>query len=450
MSAPDDRLLMDRYLVCERLGGGCFGTVYRAEQMAFGTRLRDVALKISKDPMGDAQARETFADALLLSRLSDECHDPLVAQGLVTIHDAGIVPAGDRYEGHAYCVMELVRGGGLHRRLDGRAISLKQALHYMRQILTTLAFMHRGGQTDTGQRPPILHRDLKPSNVLLASPAPDAGQLEVAKVTDFGLAVEIDPLLGWTEAAGDVCYQAPECFSELRSSPQGDVYSLGLIFHEMVTGVHPFAEVAVALDAENEAERERARRARLEARRRATFSELGRAAELRDAPQLRAVIRRMLQFEELDRYADAGAALNALQQALEAEGRGPAPELSSAVSDPSRVQNLVARARALLEAGDESAAWELAGRAMQINGDPARVPDRQVVGSAYLLATQILLDRGEVPRARRLSQEGYQRRICRETCEAMALCYEYLGASPAARQAWAESRRYAPERTEGE
>lgn len=438
-----DYLLMSRYRLKERLGGGGFGTVYRADQVAFGTDLREVAVKISKEPLTEERAREIFADALLLSRLSDECRDPAVSQGFVTIHDAGIVGAGERYEGHAYCVMELVRGGSLSTKLNARAIPLRQALHYMRQIMATVAFMHEGVDDGAGRRRPVLHRDLKPSNILLAEAEADSGALEVAKVSDFGLAVEIDPIVGWSEAAGDVSYQAPECFSELRSSPQSDVYSLGLIFYEMLTGAHPFAGLAAAIDTETEAGRERARKARLQARRGADFAALEHAAELRREPQLRAVIRRMLELDELDRYPDARAALSALQKAI--DQTGGAPVLSSQVSEAERIRGQVARARALVASGDRAAAGEIVEQAMAANRDSARVPDEQMVASAYELGVELLLQRGELDDARRLAGEGYRRRPCRETCRAMALCYDRMGASQAARQAWAESEKYAPE-----
>lgn len=441
MSATDGELLMGRYRLYERLGQGGFGTVYRADQMTFGQPLREVAIKISNRPLSPSEARATFADALLLARLSDECGDPTIKSRLVTIYDAGHCGDGE-FQGRAYCVMEIARGGSLRRRLTGRPLPLKQTLHYMSQVLETVAYMHQGSTDRHGQRRPVVHRDLKPSNVLIATAGADSSRGEQLKVSDFGLAVDVGPMLGWAEAGGTLAYMAPESFSEQRCSPATDVYSLGLMFYEMLTGVQPFAEVAAHVRGSTGERAPEVREAHMRARDRETFGLLDQAAELRDEPALRAVIHRCLEAEEAERYQDARDLLADLRRAT-GEDRG-GPLLPREVSPREEILGLVERARRLLQLGERDAARQLADQAMATNREPTLVSDEQVVGAAYELTVRLMLEDGEVDEARRVANEGYQRRRCRGTCQAMAMCLERMGAG-AARAFRAEAQRHPPE-----
>jgi len=437
-----DELLMGRYRLYERLGQGGFGTVYRADQMAFGQPLREVAVKVSNRPLTASEARATFADALLLARLSDDCGDPTIRSRLVAIHDAGHCEEG-RFEGRAYCVMELARGGSLRRRLTGRPLPLKQTLHYMSQIVGTVAYMHQGVTDGDGERRPIVHRDVKPSNVLIARADAEAGAGEQLKLTDFGLAVEVGPMLGWAEAGGTLCYMAPECFTEKRCSPATDVYSLGLLFYEMLTGVHPFEAVAAHVHSSMDERAPEVEEAHTRARQRETFGLLDRAAELREEPELRAVIRRCLEPEEAARYRDARDLLADLERATGEDETGPL--LPRSVSARERILALVERGWRLRELGEREAAREVADRAMAMNRDRASVSEEQAVGEAYELQVRLMLDEGQVEEARLVANEGYRRRRCRGTCLAVAMCLEEIN-SPAARAFRAEARTHPPER----
>jgi serine/threonine protein kinase len=418
MRAFQGATITGRYRLDQFLDEGAFGAVYRATHLAYGVALREVAIKVGKRVMTEDEAQKAFGEALLLARVADGSPDASLRQHFINVHDAGFCAAGEPLAGRPYVVMELVRGGSLQQSLRAGPFPLTRAIAYFDQILRAMAFMH----SDAAGR--IAHRDLKPSNILVTRPdnAPD-----VVKLTDFGLAVEVDALLGWVESGGDLAYLAPESFSHDICSLQSDVYMLGLVFYEMLTGVSPFAEVGAHLRGDDEAKRAELRRLHLAARQSERFARLEEHEELRQRPDIAQVIRTALQVSMSARaYTNAGE----FQRAWEQAKQGRAAERAERPWET--VRRLTDEAEQSFRVGDQARSDALLEEALALNRDRRRVPDPMLVGSCYLLMVERLIRRREVAEAGLLANEGYQRRRCRATCLAMARYYEALKSPVAA------------------
>ncbi|MFN3741694.1 MAG: WD40 repeat domain-containing serine/threonine protein kinase, partial [Anaerolineales bacterium] len=219
---------LGRYHILERLGEGGMATVYKA----YDTRLeRDVAVKVLRT--------EQFAPAVLeriLKRFERE------AKALARLTHPNIVPIIDygEHDGAPYLVMPYFPGGTLKQRLKdlGKPIPWPEALRLLLPIARALEYAHQQS---------ILHRDVKPSNILIT-------QSGEPMLTDFGVAKILDiedgqTLTGTGMGVGTPEYMAPEQWTG-KVTPQSDVYALGVVLYEMVTGRKPFqadTPMAVAL-----------------------------------------------------------------------------------------------------------------------------------------------------------------------------------------------------------
>jgi WD40 repeat protein len=231
---------IEGYDVLEEIGRGGMGVVYKARHIRLN---RTVALKmILAGP--HAGPRE-------LARFRQE------AEAVAKLHHPNIVQIFDIGEagGHLYCPMELVEGGSLVQHLRGRPQPTDASARLVETLARTVHFAHERG---------IVHRDLKPGNILLqldkeTGRQPDK-EKEVAsvslssaipKITDFGLAKRADEKANATlsgELVGTPSYMAPEQAGKSRDvGPAADVYGLGAILYEMLTG-HPPFKAATALD----------------------------------------------------------------------------------------------------------------------------------------------------------------------------------------------------------
>jgi hypothetical protein len=199
----------------ERLGHGGMGVVYRARQRGLG---RLVALKVLPPELSeDRSFADRFArEAQALARL---CHP-----NIITVFDLG--QSGPYY----YFLMEYVDGGNLRQLLDSRQLSAREAIALMPQICDALECAHQEG---------VIHRDIKPENILVDR----KGRVKIA---DFGLS----RLLGAGRSAerltqpdqvlGTLHYMAPEQFeAPLAVDHRADIYSLGVVFYEMLAGELP-------------------------------------------------------------------------------------------------------------------------------------------------------------------------------------------------------------------
>jgi serine/threonine protein kinase len=223
--ADDTRLglvLGDRYRVDELIGRGGMSTVYRG----FDTRLqRVIAIKVFQHGEDDDEKRWE-SEVRLLSQLSHP--------HLVTLHDAHLEPAGE--DRPSYLVMEYVPGSSLQQHLAEHGPSAPLAALVIAQIGEALESVHSRG---------IVHRDLKPGNILV-EPSELPPLLLRTKLADFGIA----HLLGSDRATrtgtmvGTAAYTSPEQVNGDAATPASDVYSLGLVAMECLTGRPVFAGTA--------------------------------------------------------------------------------------------------------------------------------------------------------------------------------------------------------------
>ena len=212
--APADWPTIPGYDILQRLGEGGMGVVFKARHRGLK---RLVALKMIR---GGRQAR---ADHLSRFRVEAEAVARLRHPNIIQIYDIG------EAAGLPFVALELLDGGGLDDHLAGTPQPANEAAELMVTLARAVHVAHQAG---------IVHRDLKPTNVLYTSDG-------VPKITDFGLAKRIDSDDGQTESGqimGSPSYMAPE---QARGDSRevkapADVYALGAIFYEMLTGRPPF------------------------------------------------------------------------------------------------------------------------------------------------------------------------------------------------------------------
>lgn len=225
----DTQLVASRYEIQELLGRGSMGAVYCARDVVLD---RPVALKLFPTETTDAQHAVRYEqEARLLARLSHP--------GLVTVYDAGI-DASVADEPKPYLVMELVRGTTLADRLREGPLPAPEVAALAGQLAAALAHIHRRD---------VVHRDVKPANILLRKDEADV--YPAATLTDFGIARLIDgtrlTMTGFT--VGTANYLSPEQLTGAAVGPPSDIYSLGLVLLECLTGevVYPGHGVEAAM-----------------------------------------------------------------------------------------------------------------------------------------------------------------------------------------------------------
>ncbi len=218
----EGKLLGNRYEIIEKIGSGGMATVYKARCLVLK---RYVAVKVLRE--------EYTTDNEFIKRFNTEAESAasLTHPNIVSVYDVG--KEGNLY----YIVMELIKGKTLKEIIleDGK-MGWKWSVKIARQIASALETAHRNN---------IIHRDIKPHNIIITEDG-------VAKVTDFGIAkaVSNSTITAFGTTIGSVHYFSPEHAKGGYTDAKSDLYSLGVVIYEMVTGKVPFdadTPVSVAL-----------------------------------------------------------------------------------------------------------------------------------------------------------------------------------------------------------
>ncbi len=277
MADPDIGSILAGYRLDALIARGGMGVVYRATHLALD---RPVALKvIARQYAGDDAFRERF---LRESRLAAKLDHPAV----VPVYDAR------EEDGELIVAMRLIEGGDLKKRIRERGpLSPAEAVALLDQVAGALDAAHAAG---------IVHRDVKPHNILLEG--------DRAYLTDFGLAKAVGDsgVLSGASIVGTVEYMSPEQWRGERIGPAADVYSLGCVLYECLTGVVPYAR------REGDAE-----------------------AEPQMPQGLDRVIERATAKHPADRYATAGELIEAARAHVDAP-QAPTQVLSEPADHPAR------------------------------------------------------------------------------------------------------------------
>jgi hypothetical protein len=312
---PSGLVVSDRFELVREIGRGGFGMVYEAwdRKLRRPVAFKVVQLRGKLDLREESLLREAEAAAQL--------NHP----NIVTLHDLG------QFERGPYLVLELLRGQTLARRLADGAIPLPEALRIAADVAKGLRHAHSRG---------VIHRDLAPGNVLLC----DDGQV---KVLDFGLAHGF----GRRKVEGGTRpYMAPEQYRGAPEDERTDVFALGAVLFQMLSGRLAFPRGA---------HREATEAPRL---------------EVPGLPSAEAVVARMLRKDPVERPRDGGEVADALVALLEKVGRAPV------ASGPVRVRGRTRRRLPALAAAAAllvglAVAWRW--REPERSPAPARVPARE-------------------------------------------------------------------------
>jgi CRP-like cAMP-binding protein len=265
VASPDERTGWDavlrpgavvgRFELVRELGRGGFGVVWEARDLQLG---REVAFKAMRRRRASEQpGQRLLHEAAAAARLSHP--------NIITLYDMG------RGEYGPYLVLELLRGEPLDRRLDGKPLPAREVLRVASQVAAGLAHAHAHG---------VVHRDLKPENVFVCA----SGQV---KLLDLGIALAVGAR---NPGGGTPQYMAPEQRRGAPEDERSDVFALGVVMYRMLAGALPFPEPADGR------------------------AEPGAPAplEVPDAPDLGALVLRMLEVDPTRRPRDAGEVLRAL------------------------------------------------------------------------------------------------------------------------------------------
>jgi serine/threonine protein kinase len=199
-----------RYEILEIIGTGATGRVARAHDPMIG---RQVAIKLLAKELAKGEGRQRFLqEARVVGQLSHP--------SIITLHDMGI----DEATQTPYLVMEFLEGQPLDRILEKGSLPYPRACAIVAEVACALGAAHRRG---------VIHGDVKPANVLIT----DDGRV---KLMDFGMARLSSHDTGVTPLLGTPAYWCPEQIMGKPQDARSDIFSLGIVLYELVTGKRPF------------------------------------------------------------------------------------------------------------------------------------------------------------------------------------------------------------------
>lgn len=250
-----------RYRLIERLGVGGTSQVFSAEDLVLGRRVALKRLRPCSDPIAAARLRGE-------ARIASEMHHPNIAM----VYDYGEEMI--QGEPHPFVAMQLAEGRTIREVLRDGPLPPERVARFLAEIADALAHAHRTG---------VVHRDVKPGNIVLTP----SGE---AMLLDFGIArrADLDPLTLTGTIIGTVDYLSPEQAVGEGATPRSDIYALGLVAYESLTGLRPLTGATMT---ETLAARA-----------------YGEVAPLPDdvPPVLKALVERMVHRDPAERPADAG------------------------------------------------------------------------------------------------------------------------------------------------
>jgi tetratricopeptide (TPR) repeat protein len=352
--------MLEQYRIGDVLGRGGMGVVYRAEDTRLG---RTVAVKVLPEARADDEERRRRF--LREARSAASVTHP----NIVTVHEVG------EHEGRIFLVMELVAGETLSARIARGRLALPEAMRIARGIARGVARAHANG---------VIHRDLKPSNVMVDADGEP-------KVLDFGLAKS----RGRDDAAsthatseglvlGTPQYMSPEQARGEAVDVRTDVFSLGLIVYEMLAGKPPFAAASTS-DVIAAILRDR-------------HEPLGKIAP--DLPAtIDAIVDRCLAKAPLERYANAGELLAALEGSSEAtlaqtrlRSRGRGRRIAGVLLGAAALGGVVAFIALRATSADDPSTKTQPRRAIAITDHPPPKTASREAAAEYAAAIQALHD----------------------------------------------------------
>ena len=218
------RILQNRYRLLHLIGQGAMGHVYAAEDISLGGI--PVAVKFLAQTLLNPKMRERFErEAKTSAQL-----------GQRNLHIVRVTDYGVDEEGVPFYVMEYLKGESLSEVISHRPLALPRFLDLTRQICLGLQCAHQGILID-GKNFPIVHRDIKPSNILVSQ---DDSLGELVKILDFGIAKMLEAESSQTQCfMGTLAYSSPEQMEGHELDARADLYSLGVMMFQMLTGKMP-------------------------------------------------------------------------------------------------------------------------------------------------------------------------------------------------------------------
>ncbi|NJR16794.1 MAG: serine/threonine protein kinase [Calothrix sp. CSU_2_0] len=229
------KFLNNRYLIRELIGRGGMGRVYLAEDAAKGgmaVAVKILSLSLDNQQMSQRFAREIFIGAQL---------------GRKSKHITRVLSYGITEDKVPFYVMEYLQGTNLKTVIKSKSLNISKILDITYQICLGLQCAHQGINLK-GEIYPVLHRDIKPENIFISEDALDSTvenpKSEIVKILDFGIAKFLTERAGMTlteSFIGSLPYCSPEHMEGRKlMDVRSDIYSLGVLMFEMLTGKHPF------------------------------------------------------------------------------------------------------------------------------------------------------------------------------------------------------------------